>query len=888
MIWHHETPDAVARELQTNIEYGLSDAEAKDRLHENGHNRYREKKTSPVFAQWIKQLRSTPMMLVLIAAIVLLCLNIMLLYFKVTENPWILLEPIVMLLIPILGHLASAIWQKHGTAKLHSITNAQTTTVTVLRDGNTYEISAAEVVRGDILFLEAGMIIPADCRLITAEDLACDEYILTGEDMDVEKTADILLDGITPMMDRTNMVYAGCGVSRGTATAVVVSTGQSTEYALMLNDPNRQDSPLPDMSKDIHSLEKLVTLPILILSVVILVIAVIKHLTGIADVVSVIPAVLTLAAVCIPTGITAAAVVAMAIGMHHVVKDVADVRDLAVMDTLSRVTVICADKTGTLTTDKKQPVSVFTGDTELLSRMPSNRAQTLVRLATLCTAADTQKIGVNKELLQNPTESAIIEYARDIGIERRVLMEESPRLAEIPFDPARRCMSVVHLVAGRRLMITMGAPEAVLSFCTGGALDGAEEAYQSMANQALRVLAVAYKYTDDMTGDTIDPSQECDMTLAGLIALADHARGESVKAIEECAKGGITTIMVTGDNEATAEAVALELGILKDASQLITGEQLSEMSHEEFDKSVGLYRVFARITPEQKERIIRAWQKRGAVVAATGSGLADVPALQRADIGCATGASDCDMTRNESDVTMYDNSFATLVETIKQARGIYTNIRKALQYTLTCALALMVATFFTLIGSQGTFIMSSASMALYMTLGMIGVFAIAYEAGDSHALIEKPQRGLYRLMPSGAWIDMLWQGALSGICAFLAFDMGCSGANSPEMAPVWGMTTAFITLMLSRLWLLLTTHRHERHRHFTNHIMLPVFAISLGITLIPLVIPAVRDIFGMTGIGVRNWILGIILSTIPALAVVVIRFVVKTIISSRRRDRKML
>ncbi len=884
MIWHHETPDAVARELQTNIECGLSEAEARDRIHENGHNRYREKKTSPIFAQWMQQLRSLPMVLLIIAALFLLCLDIMLLYFKVTDNPLVLIEPVVMLLIPVIGHLIGAVWQRNGTAKLHTITNAQTTTVTVLRDGNTIEISAADVVRGDILFLETGMIIPADCRLITAEDLACDEYILTGEDMDVLKNADITLDGITPMMDRTNMVYAGCGVSHGSATAIVVSTGQSTEYALMLNDPNRQDSPLPDMNKDIRSFEKLVTLPIFILSIIVLVIAVIKHLHGLSDLLSVISPVLTLAAVCIPTGISAAAVVSMAIGMHNVVKDVADVRDLAVMDTLSRVTVICADKTGTLTTDKKQPVSVFTGDTELLSRMPSNRAQTLIRLATLCTATDTQKTGIHKELLQNPTESAIIEYARDIGIERRILMEDSPRLAELPFDPTRRCMSVVHLVAGRRLMITMGAPETVFGYCEGGMLDGAVEAYQALANQALRVLAVAYKYVDDMTGDVLDESQECYMTLAGLIALADHARGESIKSIEECTKGGITTIMVTGDNEATAEAVALELGILQDSSQLITGEQLAELSHEEFDKSVGLYRVFARISPEQKERIIRAWQKRGAVVAATGSGLADVPALQRADIGCATGASDCDMTRNESDVTMYDNSFATLVETIKQARGIYNNIRKALQYTLTCALALLVSAFITLIGSDnGSFILSPVAMTVYMLVGMLGVFAIAYEAGDKQALTEKPRRGMARLMPSGAWIETLWQGVLSGICAFLAFDMGCSGASTSEDAPVWGMTTAFITLMLSRLWLLLATHRHEPHKRMSNRMLLPVFAIGLLLTILPFAVPFADSVLGITNdVGVRNWILGVILSAIPAVTVIVIRFVVHTLASSRR------
>jgi len=880
MIWHHESPDAVINELNTHAELGLTSDEAADRLSEYGHNHYREKKAVSVFKLLGRQLKTFPMVLIYLSAIVLLCTTVLVMYFNPGEGSvHNLIAPFLVVLLPVIGHLIGAILQKNAMMKLHKLSNKQVSTVTVLRDGETVEINTADVVRGDILFLEKGMIIPADCRLITAEDLYCDEFIITGEETDIEKHAETILDGITPMPDRSNMIYAGCGVSHGSCSAVVVSTGQSTEYALMLNAPDHQSSLLPDLDKDVSSIERLVALPILLLSVVILVIGIIRNLNGIWDILSVFPPLFGIAAVAIPGGITAAAVVTMALGMHHVVKDIADVRDLSVMDTLSRVTVICADKTGILTNDKKKPVSVFTGEAEVLSHMPSNRAQTLIRLATLCTASDTIKGGVNNESVANPTEAAIIEYARDIGIDRRTLMEETPRLAEIPFDATRRCMSVVHLVAGRRLMITMGAPESVLSFCNAGPLENVEQACNEMANQSLRVLAVAYKYADDIAGEQFEESHECDMTLAGLIGLADNARIDSIKAIGECMQGGIITVMMTGDNEATAEAVGRELGILHDSTQLVTGDMLSDMSHEEFDRSVGLYRVFARISPEQKERIIRAWQKRGAIVAATGSELTDVPALQRADIGCAIGTADCDMTRNESDVTLYDNSFASLTDTIKQARGIYANIRKALQYVLTCSIALLLSAILVLITSRtGDFVLSPASLGLYALISMLGVVAIAYESGDRHSLIEKPQRGFYRLLPASAWIDMLWQGVLCGIAAFLAFDMGCSGGGNDSEAQVFGLTTAYLTLMVSRVLMLLTTHRHDAGKRFSNRVLPLVFTLSLLLVLIPAIFPFIGVYFGLTAVGLSNWILGLVLAIVPPLVTVVIRFVINTLL----------
>ncbi len=881
MIWHHETPDHIAKELQTNIETGLSEDEAAARLTEYGQNRYYEKPTMSIWKQFKHYMRSLPTVLVILAAVFWFCFNILMLYFGQKAS---LIEPIILLCLPPIGYLISAIWQKYATAKLHKIANTQTTTVTVLRGGETISVSTADIVRGDVIFLEAGMIIPADCRLISSEELFCDEYVVTGEDTDVPKNADTVLDGITPIPDRTNMVYAGCGVSRGTGMALVVSTAQSTEYALMLNDPDNQVSPLPELSKDIASLERLISLPVTVISIVLLILAVLRNLTGLSDAFGVVPSILTLAAVSIPVGLTVAAIVAMTMGMQHVVSHNADVRELSVMDTLSRVTVICADKTGTMTSDDKQPVSVCVGDeVETLTRMPSNRAQALIRMATLCTANDTQKTGIDRHLLSNPTESAIIEYARDIGIERRLLMEETPRLAEIPFDTTRRCMSVVHLVDGHRLMITMGAPETVLSFCTSGTTEKTAEIYQQMGEQSLRVLAVAYKFVDELTGSELLPSQESNMTFAGLVALADQAREDSIHAIKECADSGIITVMMTGDNEATAFAVGKELGILESEDQVVTGEELRQMDKAELDASVGLYRVFARILPEEKERIIKAWQSRGAVVASTGNCLQDVPALQSADIGCATGAADCDMTRNESDLTLYDNSFSTLVDAIKHARGIYYNIRKVLQYTMTCALSLIIATLLTLI-VNGDFVLNPLSMVFYSIIGVLCSLAISYESGDRHALSEKPRRGLSRLMPTSAWVETLWQSAFVGVCAYLAYDAGRSGAASINETAAFGMTTAFITLILTRLWLMLATHRHDPDRpKVANRVMPVVLLVCLALSAVVLFVPAVSVYFGVTFVNNSNWILALILSLIPAVVVVVIRCV-RQIIATVRSD----
>ncbi len=886
MIWHHELPENVAKELQSNTEHGLSHDEVAARLEEDGHNHYYEKTTVSVMKKLRKRLNSLPMILIILAALFMLCFHIILLY----VNPQAgvsLLEPFVLLLLPPVGHLIGALWQRHGTAKLHRLTNAQTNSAKVLRGGEVLTVSAADVVRGDILLLETGMIIPADCRLITSNELYCDEFVVSGEDLDVAKNADVTLDGITPLPDRVNMVYAGCGVSRGEGTAIVVSTAKSTEYALRLNDPNNQGSPLPGISKDIKSLERLVTLPVLLLSAVVLVIAVLRNLSSFAALASVVSPLLTMTAVAIPAGLTVAAIVAMAMGMQHVVSRSADVRDLSVMDTLSRITVICADKTGSLTVDEKKPVSIFTGeDIEELTRMPSNRAQTLIRLATLCTANDTTKTGVDNHLLANPTESAIVEYARDIGIERRLLMEETPRLAQIPFDTTRRCMTVVHLVAGRRLMITMGAPEVVLSCCSAGPIEKAEEVNRQMGQQALRVLAVAYKYVDELNGSEIDESQESDMMLAGLISLMDQPRDDSINAIKECQNGGIITVMITGDTKETALAVGKELGLLTDDTQLLTGDELHEMSHEEFDSSVGIYRVFAQVTPDDKERIVRAWQKRGAVVAVMGNELADVPALQRADIGCATGAADCDMTRNESDLTLYDNNFSTLVDTIKHARGIYSNIRKALQYTLTCGLALIVACLLTLI-MYNHFALSPTAMAVYMVIGVLCTFAIAYESGDRHALKEKPRRGLSRLMPTSSWIRTLWQGALTGVCAFLAFDTGRAGATDALSDPdAFGLTTVFITLIFARLWLMLATHRFHSASgtHFRNHVMPTVVLIGVLLTGLLVVIEPLGALFGLVKVSLSNWILALALSAIPAVVTALIRFIIHLLTTVRRPE----
>ncbi len=862
MIWHHETSEAVIRELGTDDENGLTAEEAAARLAEDGHNRYYEKKTKPVFRQIGEQLKKPSMWILALSGLLLLISAVVAL---MNDQPANFLSAAVVLLLPFFGALVCVLMERRATSHLHRVSNTQNNTVTVLRDGEWISLSAADVVRGDVLRLLEGMIIPADARLIEAQDLRCDQCVLTGEETEVAKSADALLEVHVSLSERANMVYAGCGVSHGSGIAVVVATAQATEYALMLNDQSRENSPLPVIGRDIASLEKIIQLPITVIAAVLALLAVFRHTGSLLASFSGICAVIAAA---IPTGLLAVATIAMATGLREINDRHADVRELSVMGALARVTVICANKTGMLTSDEKRPVCVFTGDqTELLSRIPSDRAQLLIRLAALCTESDTRMAGRDNDLIGNPTESAVIEYARDIGLERRQLMEDAPRLAVLPFDRVRRRTSVVHLVSGRKLMITMGAPDAIYDICDGEC-NGAKQAQRGMEEEALRVLAVAYKYVDDLAAEHFSASEEHAMTLAGLIALGDRPREDSAQAIAACSVGGITTVMTTGDSPVTAKAVGEQLGILWDDSEMITGEQLALLTDDQLEKEIHHYRVYAQIGQEDRLRVIRAWQKTGETVAVTGSGLSDVPALQAADVGCAAGAADCDMTRDASDVALHDNRFASLVDVIRQARGVYANIRKATQYAVTCGIACVFSALLGIIVHK-TLPVSAPGMALFWMAELVLTLAIGFSSPDRHALVEKPRKGLSRLMPPGAWGAAVWQGLLTGICVFIAFDIGRMGAgkNGSELE-LFGVTTAFITLILSRLWLALLCG-HNRH----GVRMVPLMAVVVFIvSALCVVIPPVSGVMGLTQVLPSNWLIAVLLSLIPAVAA----FIAKT------------
>ncbi len=863
MIWHHESAEAVLTELQSDTEYGLTAEEAAGRLAMDGQNRYYEKISTPIPRALAHHMKSLPVILLMLAAAWQLVMCVASL---ISGQPAEWLPAVISLLLPLLGALMCVLWERRATSHLHRVSNTQNNTVAVLRDGEWLSLSAADVVRGDVLRLETGMIVPADARLITADDLRCDECVLTGEETEIIKSADAQLEGITPMRDRVNMVYAGCGVSHGGGTAVVVATAQTTEYALMLNDPRRRNSPLPVIGKDIDALGRLVMLPVLVIDIVLLILSIVRGAWSMNTV----PVLLAAAAAAIPTGLTAVSTIAMATGMRQINDRRADVRELSVMGELSRVSVIIANKTGVFTSDEKRPVYVFTGgQTEMLTRMPSARAQLLIRMATLCTENDTQMTGRDNDLIGNPTESAIIEYARDIGMERKQLMEGTPRLAMIPFDPARRCTSVVHLVSGRRLMITMGAPDAVLKLCAED-IGGARRAEREMEEEALRVLAVAYKYVDDIAVERFDISEESNMTLAGLIALGDHPREDSEEAVSACAKGGITTVMTTGDAPVNARAVGEQLGILRDKDELITGEQLAFLSDEQLSREIHLYRVFAHVNANDRLRIVRAWQKTDATVAVTGSGLADVPVLQAADVGVACGTADCDMTRDASDVALHDNRFSSLVDVIRGARGVYANIRKATQYMITCGISLLCALLLCVI-VHGTLPLSPLALALYWGTGLAITLSLGNELPDRRALFEKPRHGISRLMPPASWTASLWQGLLIGISTFIAFDVGRMGAGDESQILLYGATTAFITLTLSRLWLaLLSGGSGGKHggRLMPLIVMLCFIAMALCVVISP-----VGALFGFTPVLPSNWLLSALFSLIPAAAVLVTRTV---------------
>ena len=873
MIFHTGTREDALKALGTDEKAGLSSAEVTARQQEYGKNMLQEKPRRTFFERFAAQMKDTMVVILLIATAISLGLCV---YNAVQGNEADWAEPIVIVAILILNAVIGVIQESKADAALEALKNMSAPLAKVWRDGVLTTVSSTELVPGDIVSFEAGDMIPADCRLLEAARLQCDESALTGESLPIEKDASATMQNTAPLGDRVNMAYAGCAVSYGSGKAVVVSTGMSTEMgriAAMLGNEEETATPL---QRKLAQLSKQLGFLALIICVIIFVIGIFGGMHWL----EIFMTAVSLAVAAIPEGLPAIVTIVLAMGVQRMVKKNALIRRLPAVETLGSASVICSDKTGTLTQNRMTLVRAFVGNhTEDLRQPATDGALALVRLATLCTDGTVQITadGVEQHI-GDPTETAIVAFALHNGIGKDDLFAQCPRIDELPFDSDRKLMTSVHLIDGETVAIVKGAPEILLSRCTDGCIDEAREANEQMGKSALRVLAVACKKLSGEVDDYSPDRLENDLTLLGLLGMIDPPRPEAINAIKECRQAGIRPIMITGDHVVTASAIATQIGILTEDTKAITGAELAEMSDKDLKKNITEYSVYARVTPADKIRIVKAWRKRGDVVAMTGDGVNDAPALKAADIGCAMGITGTDVAKGASDITLMDDNFATIVSAVKEGRGIYDNIRKAVHFLLSCNLGEIIAVFLAMIFWRETPLLPMQLLWINLVTDSLPALALGVEPVEADIMNRRPRSRKEGLFSDGIGLQAVWQGGMIGILALIAYVIGSRFLPAPD-APLFenlfrstnlnlplGETMAFATLAFSQIihaFNIRSSHSLFEVGFFTNRRMCVAFLASLTGMLTVLLVPVLRDIFHVIAMPTAAWCVVAALAFVP-------------------------
>ena len=675
MTQNSRSGEEVLTELSSDMEKGLPQSEAQKRLEKYGPNRLKEGKKKSNLQRFFDQFKDVMILILLAAAAISFVV-------ACTEGePMEFFEPVLILLIVVLNAVMGMLQESRAEKALDALKNMSAPHARVLRDGTEAVIDASELVPGDIIHLEAGDFVPADARLLKSSALKSEESALTGESVPSEKDAEAQVKENAPLGDRTNMVFSGCSITYGTATAVVTATGMDTEMGRIANLLEGSDDGQTPLQKKLAQLGKYLG----ILSIAACVIIFIVGLMSGMPMMEIFMTAVSLAVSAIPEGLPAIVTIVLSIGVQRMVKKNALIRRLPAVETLGSASVICSDKTGTLTQNRMTLVRAYvdgSANCEDISQSNSEQVKKLLRYGTLCCDGSVVFEDGKEKHIGDPTETAIVLAAHKNGMPKEDLNRTYPRLAEIPFDSDRKLMTTVNWIDGKNIVIVKGAFDMLEMRCIAGDLEAARLMNERMSKDALRVLAVAYKEIDQVPESPSSQELENGLTLMGLVGMIDPPRPEAKEAVAVCRRAGIRPVMITGDHVVTASAIAAQLGILKSGDKAITGVELDAMTEEELDAEVEKISVYARVSPENKIRIVRAWQRKGQVVSMTGDGVNDAPALKAADIGCAMGITGTDVAKGAADMTLTDDNFATIVDAVREGRGIYANIRRVVGFLL--------------------------------------------------------------------------------------------------------------------------------------------------------------------------------------------------------------
>lgn len=798
---YNKSQESVITELKTDLKTGLTNEEVAARIEKYGENKLREKKKKSMLRRFFEQFCDVMIIILIIAAVISFVIAC------VEKKPKEFFEPALILLIVVLNAMMGVIQESKAEKALDALKNMSAPHARVIRDGKEKVIGASELVPGDIILLEAGDFVPADARLLHTVSLKSEESALTGESVPAEKDANAEVKNNAPLGDRANMVFSGCSITYGTAVAVVTATGMDTEMGKIANLLSGETESQTPLQKKLSTLGKYLGFVALAACGIIFVVGLISKM----PVLNIFMTSVSLAVSAIPEGLPAIVTIVLSIGVQRMVKKNAIIRRLPAVETLGSASIICSDKTGTLTMNRMTLVKAYVDgnvESEDISSDNTDSVKKLLSYATLCCDASVT-FNEGKEVhIGDPTETAIVVAAYKNGLTKEELNENSPRIAELPFDSDRKLMSTVNVIDGKKIVIVKGAVDVMESRCINGDFVKAKEINEQMSSSALRVLAVAYKEIEEVPENVTSEELENGLTFMGLVGMIDPPRPEAKAAVAVCREAGIKPIMITGDHVATASAIAKELGILLPGDKAITGVELDRMSEEELDKVLETISVYARVSPENKIRIVKAWQRKGQVVSMTGDGVNDAPALKAADIGCAMGITGTDVAKGAADMTLTDDNFSTIVDAVREGRGIYANIRKVVGFLLGTNIGEVITVFLAMILWRVTPLLSMQLLMINLVTDSLPAIALGMEAVEANVMKHKPKPKDEGIFAHGLGIRVVLQGFMFALLTLIGFVLGTelslseifSGAlRDNEVALAGGQTIAFMVLALCQI-----------------------------------------------------------------------------------------
>lgn len=852
-MYFNQSKEEVVSKLQTDQNNGLNSEQVQALTEKFGANKLKEKKKKTTLQRFIDQFKDVMILILIAAAIISFVVAC------VERDPGEFFEPVLILLIVILNAVMGVFQESKAEKALDALKNMSAPHARVIRDGKESVIDASLLVPGDIIKFEAGDFVPADARLLMSTSLKSEESALTGESVPSEKDADAVIDENAPLGDRANMVFSGCSITYGTGVAVVTATGMDTQMGKIANLLDSESETQTPLQQKLTQLGKYLGIVALVACAIIFVVGLLNDLNPL----DIFMTAVSLAVSAIPEGLPAIVTIVLSIGVQRMVKKNALIRRLPAVETLGSASIICSDKTGTLTQNRMTLIKAYCDTKELVDITDSNSddIKELLKYGTLCCDGSVVFSDDTVQHIGDPTETAIVYAAHKNGMPKDELNSAFPRISGIPFDSDRKLMSTINLIDGKNIVIVKGAFDMMAQRCINGDLEKAKALTEKMSEEALRVLAVGYKVIDSIPDVLKSEEIENGLTFMGLVGMIDPPREEAKVAVETCRRAGIKPVMITGDHVVTASAIAKQLGIMLDGDLAITGAELDNMTDSELDKMVEKISVYARVSPENKIRIVKAWQKKGQVVSMTGDGVNDAPALKAADIGCAMGITGTDVAKGAADMTLTDDNFATIVDAVREGRGIYANIKKVVGFLLGTNIGEVVAVFLAMILWHKTPLLSMQLLMINLVTDSLPAIALGMEDVEPDVMDRKPKPKNEGLFAHGLGIRIVLQGLMFAILVLIGFKVGENVTG--QLAG--GQTMAFMILAISQIFHSFNM-RSDRSIFkigmFKNKTLNLAVLGSLLLMLIVLLTP-VGIAFGVITLPIELYLFGLGLTLVP-------------------------